>query len=128
MKSFLKKHLFDLITGLVLVAVTVGVLIYFLVPRNENVLTAKVYRESENVLTVNLSELGEEVRSYTVDGKEGEMEIEAKHNAIRVSKSSCPSQYCVNQGWITSSSQSIICAHNAVSITIEGAFSREVII
>ncbi|MDO5330855.1 MAG: NusG domain II-containing protein [Bacillota bacterium] len=129
MKAFLKKHLFDGILALLLLCSTIAVMLYFLWPKDSGKLTAKVYVQSEMVLQLKLDELSEnEVESYPLNGKEGEVVVEAKYRAIRIASSSCPSQYCVNQGWVSKSSISIVCAHNAVSIILEGGDSNEVVL
>lgn len=127
-KAFFKKHLFDLITGIVLVAITLGVLLYFVWPRNSDNLRATIYHKNETVQEIALFSIEEGVvEEYLIEGSNGEMKVEAKHNAIRIAESSCPSQYCVNQGWISTPSMTLICAHNEVFITLSGD-SNEVII
>ena len=119
--SFLKKFWIDIVVVsslLVLTGVTFTVQ-YF--PRNSESLIANVYLKKEKIHTINLTELGEESQIYTVSIDEDEhVHIEAKHNAIRVAESTCPHQYCVHTGWITSKGRSVICVPYELVISIEG--------
>jgi hypothetical protein len=40
---------------------------------------------------------------------DGKMVIEVKDNRLRVKKSACPRQVCVNMGWVKHSGESIVC-------------------
>lgn len=119
--SFLKKFWIDIVVVsslLVLTGVTFTV-VYF--PKNSESLIANVYLKKEKIKTINLTELGEESEIYTVDIDADEhVHIEAKHNAIRVVKSTCPHQYCVHSGWISEEGRSIICVPYELIISIEG--------
>ena len=52
-----------------------------------------------------------------------EMRIEVKEGRIRVVKSDCPQEICVNIGWIRYSGQTIVCVPNKVLIEIESGGS-----
>ncbi len=49
----------------------------------------------------------------------GEMEIEVKESRVRVARSNCPRQLCVNTGWIKTAGEVIACVPNKVLIEIE---------
>lgn len=118
--SFLKKFWIDIVVVsslLVLTGVTFTV-VYF--PKNSESLIANVYLKKEKIKTINLTELGEESQIYTVEVPDGHVDIEAKHNAIRVKESTCSHQYCVRSGWISEEGRSIICVPYELIISIEG--------
>jgi hypothetical protein len=71
-----------------------------------------------------LEEVGlEEDRFVRLDGVE--MEIEVKRGKIRVARSDCPKQICVNMGWIKTPGQVIACVPNEVVVEIDsGDFER----
>ena len=119
--SFLKKFWIDIVVVsslLVLTGVTFTV-VYF--PRNSESLIANVYLKKEKIHTINLSGLDDDNPIiYIVEVPDGYVNIEAKHNAIRVKESTCPHQYCVHAGWISQQGQSIICVPYELIISIEG--------
>ena len=119
--SFIKKFWIDIIivaSLLLLIGVTFAVTY---LPKDSGSLIANIYLKQEKIHSINLSELGEESIIYTVEIDEDEhVHIEAKHNAIRVAESTCPHQYCVHTGWITSEGRSIICVPYELVISIEG--------
>jgi hypothetical protein len=53
----------------------------------------------------------------------GRMSIEIKQGRIRVSKSDCPRQICVNMGWIKTPGQVIACVPNKFLVEIKSAGS-----
>lgn len=74
---------------------------------------ALIYRGNKLLKEVGL----EQDRFIRLDGVE--MEIEIKKGRIRVARSDCPKQICVNMGWIKTPGQVIACVPNEVVIEIE---------
>ena len=125
--SFLKKFWIDVVIVASLLVVTGVTFAVTYFPKDSGSLIANIYLKQEKIHSINLSELGDEPTIYTVNIDEDEhVNIEAKHNAIRVRESTCPHQYCVHTGWINSKGRSIICVPYELVITIEGASSFDV--
>ena len=119
--AFIKKFWIDIVIVSFLLAITGVVFVVTYVPKNSDELIANIYLKDEKIHSINLTELGEESIIYTVNTDDDEsVHIEAKHNAIRVAESTCPHQYCVHTGWITSKGRSIICVPYELVISIEG--------
>ena len=125
--AFIKKFWIDIVIVSFLLVITGVTFIVTYVPKNSDELIANIYLKDEKIHSINLTELGEESIIYTVNIDEDEhVQIEAKHNAIRVKESTCPHQYCVHTGWISEAGRSIICVPYELVITIEGASSFDV--
>ena len=125
--AFIKKFWIDIVIVSFLLVITGVTFIVTYVPKNSDELIANIYLKDEKIHSINLTELGEESEIYTVNIDEDEhVQIEAKHNAIRVKESTCPHQYCVHTGWISEAGRSIICVPYELVITIEGASSFDV--
>ena len=119
--SFLKRFYIDIIivASLLVVAGITFAVTYF--PKKSDSLIANIYLKQEKIHSINLTELGDESITYTVEIDEDEhVHIEAKHNSIRVKESTCPHQYCVHTGWISEEGRSIICVPYELIISIEG--------
>lgn len=118
-KDFFQKHLGDLITGVVLVSLSCGLMAYYLWPREvTGDLYAFVRHDGELVIDpIVLSGVDQE---YTVslpdDGVS--MVIARENHKVRVKSSNCYGQECVRMGAIQTSMQEILCVPNHVSITI----------
>ena len=120
-KEFLKKHLGDGILGLLLVSLSVSLLAYYLIPRNEEGKKyANVYHQNE-ILYEKIFLSGEN-HSYPInienEKEHVHMVVELKDHKIGITYSNCSNQYCVHQGFIDSTMQSLICAPNEVRVTI----------
>lgn len=50
-----------------------------------------------------------------------EMQIQVKAGMIRVARSDCPKQICVNMGWIKTPGQIIVCAPNKMLVEIKSS-------
>ena len=59
-----------------------------------------------------------EDKHYYVEGLHGQVHIHTKDGAIAILESNCPHQDCVHMGYVSDTSHPIICAYNAVYITI----------
>lgn len=68
--------------------------------------------------------LQQEINLYeetTVNLPGGIMQIEVKAGKMRVARSDCPKQICVNMGWIETPGQVLACVPNKVLVEIESA-------
>ena len=111
----------DLILILSLLLVAAVTLIVLLTRIQKNNLVAKISVQNEVVEVIDLSK--KEEADYHVHGLKGELHIHTKDGAIAVISSNCPHQDCVHMGYVSESGRPIICAYNAVTISIEGASS-----
>lgn len=116
-KTFLSKYKVDLIVVVSILVVALTATITLFATSKKDNLTAKIYRQDEVIEVVDLSKESEP-RTFTIEGKESEMVIEVKHNAIRVKEASCPHQDCVTTSWVSSTNRPIICVYNAVYIRL----------
>lgn len=112
--SLAKKHIYDGIALLVLVACSL--ICFIFTNQSEEAKIAKVYYQSETVLKIELNQDAD----YFVQGAHDRMKLRVEDKAIWVLSSDCPTQSCVHQGKISRSGQSIICAYNQISIMIGG--------
>ena len=124
--AFIKKFWIDIVIVSFLLVITGVAFLVAYAPKNSDELIANINLKDEKIHSINLTELGEEPIMYTINLNDGHVHVEAKHNAIRVKESTCPHQYCVHTGWITSKGRSIICVPYELVITIEGASSFDV--
>lgn len=120
-KEFFRKHLGDGILGLFLVALSVSLLVYYLIPRNDvGDKYANIYHQND-LLYEKISLKGED-NSYPIDIENDKehihMVVELKDHKIGIAYSNCSNQYCVHQGFIDSTMQTLICAPNEVRVTI----------
>ncbi len=63
---------------------------------------------------------------YTLDADEydyllGDMVIEVKSGKVRIEKERSPQNICSNMGWISKTSEALICVPNRIIIKINGA-------
>jgi hypothetical protein len=79
---------------------------------------AVVLYDGNEVLRINLNDT-EDLKTYVVEGFNGEIEIEVYNQEIRVTKESSPYHLCSLQGWTDTSVQPIICLPNKVIIEID---------
>ena len=68
---------------------------------------------------------GECLDIYVIDVN-GELVVHVHDGKIKVSKSNCPHQDCVNQGEVSDINHPIICAYNEVYIVINGNSNYDV--
>ena len=108
----------DLIVILSLLLVAVVSLVLVLVFKTSKNLTAKVYVQNEVVETIDLSK--KEDHEYIIHGLQGDVTVHTHDGKIAVVKSNCPHQDCVKMGYVGETNRPIICAYNAVYITIDG--------
>lgn len=76
---------------------------------------AEIYRGGRLVEYVDLT------RNKRMNLLEKKMQIEIREGKIRVLKSDCPQQICVNMGWIQHPGETIVCVPNKILIEIKSA-------
>jgi hypothetical protein len=114
----MKKYKNDIILVAVILFIAIISLILFNVLSKKDDLKALVYYDDVLVETIELSDLGEEIVVYNVNAENGEVVIEAKHNAIRIVHANCDQAYCENVGFSSSTSKPIICIPNKIYIKL----------
>ncbi len=119
-----KKLRNDLLLIVPLLVAAIIALVVILTRKTDKPLVARVYVSDAIVETIDLSDKTE--RDYTINGKNGELVIHVHDGKIKVSKSNCPHQDCVNQGEVSDINHPIICAYNEVYIVINGNANYDV--
>lgn len=76
---------------------------------------AEIYRGEK------LAEYVDLTRNKRMNLLEKKMQIEIREGKIRVLKSDCPRQICVNMGWIRHPGETIVCVPNKILIEIKSA-------
>ena len=114
----------DLIVIISLLLVAVVSLVCVLCFRQKKNLIAKVYVQNEVVETIDLSKKLEQ--EYIIHGLKGDVHVHTFEGKIAVVKSNCPHQDCVKMGYVGETNRPIICAYNAVYITIDGKTINDV--
>ena len=114
----------DLIVIISLLLVTVISIVCVLCFRQKKNLVAKIYVQNDVVETVVLSKKMD--KSFVVHGLKGDVHVHTYNGKIAVVKSNCPHQDCVKMGYVGESGRPIICAYNAVYITIDGQTLNDV--
>lgn len=84
---------------------------------------AVVRRDSEELLTVNLSEISEPY-IYCI-GDDFNVKIEFKHNSAGIIYSDCSDQICVNTGELHNAGQSAVCLPARISLEIRNLEEEE---
>lgn len=81
--------------------------------------------QSSNVAEASLYHEGKLFKQLKLDKDQeiillnGKMLVEVKEGRIRVRKSDCPRQICVNTGWIRHPGETIVCVPNKVLIEVK---------
>lgn len=78
---------------------------------------AKVYYDNDLVLTIPLDT--KEINTYEVMGYNGEVIIFAGQGKIKVEEENSPLHLCSKQGFVSSTSDTIVCLPNKIVIKIE---------
>lgn len=122
-KKKLRNDLILIGSLLVVAAISLVCVLCFRTRKN---LIAKIYIQNNVVETIDLSK--KEENDYIVKGLNGEVHVHTHDGAIAVVKSNCPHQDCVRMGYVSETNHPIICAYNAVYITIDGVSADDVVI
>ncbi len=130
-KGFWKSHLGDVILIGVSACLATGLALYAALPRGGSSHQAEIALDGERLKQnglLDLSKYGEETTEIVIQGYRSEMTIGVKKDAICVLSSSCPSQYCVHQGWISEAGRPLVCAYNHIVISILGSTEADFIL
>ena len=111
LNSFKKHWVEILVFSLALIAIAVSVILVSIRPK-EQARFANVSYKGEIVYRLDLSQ-EQDVEVQVTDGK---LQIRVKNGKIAVVSSPCPSQYCVHQGEKNKAGDSIVCAHEGVTV------------
>lgn len=110
----------DKILIVILMIVSLGLIVPILNSAPESH-TAVVKVKNEEVLRLDLLQDG----NYSVKGTLGDVNIEVKDQAVRVSQENSPHHYCSKQGYVKDANVPIVCLPNETVITIEGNNDKE---
>lgn len=108
-----KRNDFILIGIIVVILLLICISLEFMKEKGSK---AVVYYKNKPVLTISLDT---EITTYKVMGENGIVEIVAGNGKIKVEEEDSPLHLCSRQGWIDSSTQTIVCLPNKIVIQIE---------
>ena len=111
----------DLIVIGSLLLVAILSLVFVFAFRTKKNLVATIYVQNNVVETIDLSK--KEEKDYLIHGINGDLHVHTHDGAIAVLSSNCPHQDCVKMGYVNETNRPIICAYNAVCISISGGSS-----
>ena len=111
----------DLIVIGSLLLVAILSLVFVFAFRTKKNLVATIYVQNNVVETIDLSK--KEEKDYLIHGINGGLHVHTHDGAIAVLSSNCPHQDCVKMGYVNETNHPIICAYNAVCISINGGSS-----
>lgn len=114
----------DLIVIISLLLVAIISLVCVLCFRTKDNLVAKIYVQNDVVETIDLSK--KQDNDYFIHGLNGDLHVHTHDGKIAVVESNCPHQDCVKMGYVGETNRPIICAYNAVYITINGQSPNDV--
>ena len=89
---------------------------FFYQPNPQSRVVIKV--SGEIIQTIPLQK-GTSQERFIVEGKKGKAIVEIKELKVRMLEAPCPDQICVNQGWIDSPWQTIVCVPNEIVIYLD---------
>ena len=100
------------LVGILLIISLIGILGFKFFSKSGT--SAYVYHDGNLVLTIDLSI----DKEYVVDGDLGDVVIAVRDGKIKVEDETSPLHLCSKQGFIDSSTQSIVCLPNKIVINI----------
>jgi len=123
MKSFLAKRWGDILAiGLLLVALSLSFLLYLPLSKVGN--DAHITYRGQEIATYRLNKAQEE--TIEIDDVHMVLIIDPEQG-VAVRSSNCPKQECVHRGYISRKGETIVCAYNAVVVTVgEGDYDIEI--
>lgn len=107
----MKKRDYIFITTLVIVVLLSFSMFLF----NKKSDYAHVYLNDEEIMTISLNE----DKEYIVKGNISELKIKVLDGKIGIVENECPDHTCINMGFINSSSRTIVCIPNGITITVD---------
>lgn len=113
LRGVMKPGDWVLIIGAVALSVVTAVLVWL--PGRVSAGVANIYLDSQLVMSLPLSEDG----TYTVHADGGENVVEVKAGRARMLSADCADEYCVRQGYIEFSGETVICLPHRVVIELE---------
>ncbi len=125
MKEFVIKHRYDFLIFFLLLSL--GFLIgglAFLPVQTIEVPGVHVYRDGALISSFSLNDEG----YHEIEGHDGILKIEIKEEKVAIVSSPCPSQTCVECGFIEAEEGPLICLFEGILISIEGGAENEVTI
>ena len=116
----MKKYFFDMMLGLFVVLVGVGIMLGLFLKKSDDNIYAVIYYQNEVYDKINLSEAtNEEEKTYNFDGKE--VVVRYSHNKIEVISADCHEHTCVKMGATSSENKPIVCLDIGYMIKIESS-------
>lgn len=111
----MNKNDVKLILGILVVTI-IPILIFSIIDQKSDKI-AVVYYRNEVIKTIDLSK--KENKEYTVEGENGKVVIEVNQDKIRVKQENSPLHICSKQGYISKSTETIVCLPNKIVIQIK---------
>ncbi len=130
-EGFWKTHLGDAVLICACACLATGLSLYAALPKGGSSHQAEIALDGKRLEKnglLDLSNYGEETTEIVIQGYKSEMTIGVKKDAICVVSSSCPSQYCVHQGWISEPGRPLVCAYNHIVISILGSAEADFVL
>ena len=118
MLKIIKKHLTKADFILIIVLLILSILTLFMFQNNKQK-TVIIRQNGENIYTGNLAK-------NKIINLDDEIIIEILDEKVRMKKSNCSHQYCVQQGWMKNFP--IICVPNKLIISIENNDAEKILI
>ena len=127
MKKFLKKYLFDILLGLLVVLISISILIGLGFKKSDDNLYAVIYYHNEEYDRIDLSNtFTEQERTYDFDGKK--VVVVYSHNKIKVKSADCHDHTCVKMGETSKENKPIVCLDIGFVVRIESSDSLDVVV
>ena len=111
-KSLYQISKYDYVLGVVILLLSLGSIVRTMPVGHGEAGIVRIYRDNEMIQETTVSE---DKIIHT-----GNLDIEISEGGVRVLKSDCPHQICVQTGRITRPTQTIVCVPNHILIEIEG--------
>lgn len=86
---------------------------------------ASIFLDGECIQTIDLDRVTEDY-TFEITGDNYTNTVEVAPGKIRVVSSDCPDKICVNTGWISDSSKTIVCLPNRLVIKIDAESESDV--
>lgn len=127
MKEILKRHLFDILLGLLVIVISISIMLSLSFKKNDDKMKAVIYYHNEVFDQIDLSNVQETIEiEYNFDG--AVVVIEYSHNKIRVKNAPCHDHTCVKMGWTSTPSKPLVCMDIGYVIKIENGSDLDVVV